>query len=301
VATADIFRLICLGAIWGSSFIFMRVVSPVLGPIVTADSRLFVSGLLLLAYFKIIGFDIEWKKFWKKYVIIGLFSAGLPFFFFAFAARYIPAGYSAILNSTTPMFGAILSTAFLGEKLSLKKLVGLVIGSVGVCCVVQLGTVHHEPIFYLSMLACLAASCSYAIGAVYIKRFAFDAKPKAIAAASQFMASLVLMPAIPLAPVTGQITHEIVICMTVLSLLCSAVAFLLYFQLIANTGPTKALTVTFLIPIFAMIWGVLFLHEKITASMVGGCILILLGISLVLNLLKFPAKTQPRSSPGISP
>src|SRR4051812_46511100 len=107
--TSDLTRLLLLAALWGGSFIFMRVLAPVLGPLVTADSRLIVAGLALLAYFRTIGFDPDWRRFWKHYLVIGIVNSALPFTCYSYAAQYIPASYSVILNSSAPLFGAIFS------------------------------------------------------------------------------------------------------------------------------------------------------------------------------------------------
>jgi drug/metabolite transporter (DMT)-like permease len=106
---SDLLRLISLSAIWGGSFIFMRILAPVLGPVVTADLRVLIAGVALMVYFWVIEFDAEWKRFWKQYLVIGVINSGLPFLLYSFAAVHIPASYSVILNSSSPLFGAIFS------------------------------------------------------------------------------------------------------------------------------------------------------------------------------------------------
>jgi len=110
---SDITRLLSLAAIWGGSFIFMRVLAPVLGPVVTADLRVLIAGIALIIYFRVIRFDAEWRIYWKKYLFIGAFNSALPFFLFSFAALHIPASYSVILNSTSPLFSAVFAASWL--------------------------------------------------------------------------------------------------------------------------------------------------------------------------------------------
>jgi drug/metabolite transporter (DMT)-like permease len=280
---ADILRLILLAAIWGGSFIFMRVLAPVLGPVLTADLRVLIAGLALLLYFRLIRFDVQWRKYWKQYLIIGSINSALPFFLFSFAALHIPASLSVILNSTSPLFAAIFSAIMLSERLSAWRLVGIVIGAAGVTLVVRMGVVQNGPLVVLSIAACTLAAICYGFSATYAKKFGDGAQPKAIAGASQLLAGIVLLPAIPFSPPTGDITLVVVGGVIVFALLCSAVAYLLYYRLIADLGPTRALTVTFLMPVFGMIWGKIILHEVISFSMIAGTAIILLGTSMVLH------------------
>ncbi|MEW6051819.1 MAG: DMT family transporter [Candidatus Zixiibacteriota bacterium] len=287
--TADTVRLVILAAIWGGSFIFMRVLAPVLGPVLTADLRVLIAGIALLIYFRAIKLDLEWRQYWKQYILIGALNSALPFFLFSFAALHIPASLSVILNSTAPFFGALFAAMLLGERFTFKKLAGLVIGAIGVMMVVKLGSVTPGPMFALAVLACIGATVCYGFVATYIKRFGTSIKPMAVAGASQLTAGLLLLPAVPFSPLRGEITPTIVAGVIVFALLCSAVAYLLYFRLVVDAGPTKALTVTFLMPAFGMLWGAMFLNELITPTMVAGTALILLGTGLVLNVLKWRA------------
>ena len=287
---SDIARLLLLAAIWGGSFIFMRILAPVLGPVLTAELRVMIAGFTLILYFRIIKFDPEWRLHWKKYLLIGSINSALPFFLFSFAALHIPASYSVILNSTSPFFAALFSAMWLHERLTIPKLLGLVVGAIGVGLVVRVGTVETDSMAALAIGACLLAAICYGLTATYIRRFGLALKPMSIAGASQVMAGLVLIPLIPLSPMKGELTLTVGVTVVVFSLLCSAVAYLLYYRLIADLGATKALTVTFLMPAFGMLWGFLILHEQITPGMIFGAILILVGCALVLARRKFPAK-----------
>ena len=148
--------------------------------------------------------------------------------------------------------------------------------------------------FSLALAACILAAICYGASATYIKKAGGELKPMGIAGGSQLMAGLLLIPVIPLAPIRGTVTPSVIVGTVVFALLCSAVAYLLYYRLIVDLGATKALTVTFLMPVFGMIWGVLILNETITVSMLAGTALILLGTTLVLNV-RVPGFISARS------
>lgn len=279
---SDIFRLVLLAAIWGGSFVFLRVVAPALGPIVTADLRVLIAWGALTIYLRAVGIEVDWRRFWAQYLVIGAFNAALPFFLFAFAALYIPASYSAILNATSPFFGALFAGFWLGEKITVLKGLGFMFGIAGVGLVTGVGSGAAGSSTTWAMAACLLASASYGFVSVYTKRCAAAANPRAIAGASQLMAGLLLLPFTPLTPPPGPVTLFVAVNMLFFALLSSGVAFLLYYRLIADVGPTKSLTVTFLMPAFTMIWAALFLGESITAVMIVGCALILAGTGMVV-------------------
>ena len=282
--TNHIIGLICLGAIWGSSFIFMRVLAPVLGPIATADFRVLLGGATLLIYYLVVGYNAEWKSNWRHYLVIWVLNSAIPFSLFSFAALHIPAGYSALLNSTAPLFGSVFSALWLGEALTARKLTGVVLGASGVALVARIGVANNiDEHFTISLVACLVAAMCYSLTGIYIKKFASGAKSLGIAGASQLFAGLALLPILPFAPIRGEISSLVVANMLALAILCSAIAYVLYFRLISEVGPTKALTVTFLIPVFGMIWGAIFLNEPITMSMLGGAGLIVMGIWFVVR------------------
>jgi drug/metabolite transporter (DMT)-like permease len=283
VRTEDIARLAALAAIWGASFIFFRVLAPVLGPVVTACARVLIAGAALLLYCRAIGFDTRLREYWREYLVVGIVNSAVPFVLFAYAALHIPASHSAILNSTAPLFGALLAPLVLGEPLTARKLAGLVAGMAGVALVSNAGPLVAESGFAWAVAACLVAALCYAIAAMYMKLRAAGAAPLAFAAWSQLFAGLALLPLIPVVPVRGEVTALVVAHLLALALLCSALAYLLYYRLIADVGPSRALTVTFLIPAFGMLWGALFLRETITLSMLAGCALIVGGTAAVLR------------------
>jgi drug/metabolite transporter (DMT)-like permease len=289
---ADIGRLVALAAIWGASFVFIRTLAPVLGPLLTAASRVLIAGVALILYLRAIGFDAAVRANWRHYLVIGVVNSALPFVLYAFAGLHIPASYSVIMNSMTPLFAALLSVAFLAERMTARKLAGLAAGAAGVALVSKAGPVVPDAMFAWAILACLAAAFCYAVAGVYIKKRAAGVKPMAIAGWSQLYAGLVLLPLLPFGAAPTRIDAGIVGNVLALALLCSAIAYLLYYRLIIDVGPTRAMTVTFLMPLFGMLWGALFLGEAVTAPMLAGCALIIGGSVLVL---KTPALREVRT------
>jgi drug/metabolite transporter (DMT)-like permease len=283
VRPADIARLVSLAAIWGGSFIFIRVLAPALGPILTAATRVLIAGVVLVLYCRATGFPADLPRYWRQYVVIGTVNSALPFVLYAFAALHIPASYSVILNSTTPLFTALLAVPLLGERLTSAKISGLVAGAIGVALVSRAGPVVPDLWFGAAVAACLGATLCYAASSIYMKKHAVGAKPLAIAGWSQVFAGLVLLPVVPFAPAPGAITPLVAANVLGLALVCSSIAYVLYYRLIADVGPTRALTVAFLMPAFGMVWGALFLGETITWPMVAGCALIVGGTAAVLR------------------
>jgi drug/metabolite transporter (DMT)-like permease len=283
----DSVALVALSAIWGASFVFMRVLAPALGPFVTACLRVSIAGAALTLYFQWTKLELHWREEWRHYFIIGAVSSAVPFVLYTFASLHLPASVSVILNASAPLSSAVLAVLIFQDALTLKKLTGLLLGLMGVVLVALKGAINFGESGYLAVLACLAAALCYGIAASYIKARGRHLNPYAIAGASQVAAGLVLAPAALLAVTVSDQplvwNTKILLNLMGLALLCSAVAYLLYYRLIANLGPVKALTVTFLMPIFGLLWGALFLDETITVQMVVGCGLILSGTRLVLR------------------
>jgi drug/metabolite transporter (DMT)-like permease len=280
--TADLVRLLTLAAIWGASFLFMRIVAPVLGALWTAEMRVAIAGAAMLCFIAATGRAMRFKANWRQYLILGTLNSALPFALFSYAALTLPAGYSAILNATSPLWGALIGALLLGEKLTLRKSMGLLIGVVGVAFLVRLGPAQFTPQLLLAALACIAAAVCYGFAGAYSKKASAGIAPPLMATGSQLGAALVLLPFLPLAPMRTELTPFVILIVALLALFCSAVAYFIYFRLIADLGPTKALTVTFLIPLFALVWGGLFLHEEINLNTLIGCSLVVLATWLVV-------------------
>jgi drug/metabolite transporter (DMT)-like permease len=279
----DVVRLVVLGAIWGASFLFMRIIADELGAMGTACSRVLIAEVVLCVWLRAVGIDFEWRRRWRSYTVIGVVNSAIPFALYGFAAQHIPASYSAVINSMAPVFGMVLSAVLLSTHPSVLNMAGAAMGMAGVAVLTIRGPMELTPVRVAAVVACVAAAACYAIAGVYIKKRAGGANPGAVAGASQLMAGLVLVPGVALAPPPGPITWETVVFGSALALVCSGAAYLIYYRLIADCGPTRALTVTYLIPLFGIGWGALFLGEAVTSTMMLGCAMVVGGIVLVVR------------------
>jgi drug/metabolite transporter (DMT)-like permease len=279
--SADYVRLIALAAIWGASFIFTRVIAPPLGAIWTAELRVLLGGLALLAWFRLAGFDAGLSRHWRYYLAVGTVNSAIPFALYAYAAIHLPASLLSIVNATSPMFGMLFGALFGTERVTLRKLAGLALGAAGVALVAQPGGLHAGAAFYAPIAAALGACAGYGLTGVLVRRWGQGVPSRGVAAGQQLAAAAVLAPLLLLAPLPAPPSALVVGNVLAVALLASAVAFLIYFRLIADVGATRALTVTFLIPAFGVLWGWLFLGETLPAGMLGGGVLIVSGTILV--------------------
>ncbi|MBM3352838.1 MAG: DMT family transporter [Betaproteobacteria bacterium] len=280
---ADYARLVLLAAIWGGAFPFMRVAAPALGAVLTAELRVLIGGLALLLWRRLCGEGIDARRHWRFYLLIGVVGIALPFTLYAYAATLAPASLLSILNATAPMFGLAWSSAFGDERITLRRAAGLALGLAGVVIIASPGGLEAGLPLLLASAAALAACCAYGVVGVLMKRFSSGATPRAMAAGNQLAAAMVLLPLalvlLPSAPPSALVAGN----MLALGLLASGVAFLLYFRLMADVGATRALAVTYLIPLFGVLWGWLFLGEALPASALAGGVLILAGTILVTS------------------
>jgi drug/metabolite transporter (DMT)-like permease len=275
--------LLILAALWGGSFVFMRVAVPALGPVPLAFVRVALATTALMAIAFAQRRVPDLRPRWRSFAVVGIVNSALPFVLFCFAEQTITASAGAILNATAPFFGAIAAAIWLGEALTWRKVAGMILGIAGVAVLVGW---HPEPVTTdtaLAVAACLAAAVCYGLGSTYTKRKLAGVPPFAIACGSQLAATVALAPAVPFATVAGPVTALVIGNVVALAVASTAVAYLIFFKLIADVGPTRALTVTFLIPLFGVLWGFVFLDEALAANMVGGGVLIVAGTALALR------------------
>lgn len=281
MTAADIFRLVALAAIWGASFLFVRLAVPAIGAVWLTEFRVGVAALAMLAYVLATGVALAPRRHWRAYLMMGLVNAALPFWLYAYSGLHLTAGTMGILNATTPFFSAVCGALWLDERLTPHKLAGLGLGLAGVVLVVGLGPLEPTRDVLLSALACVGATLCYALSTTWLKKRGGSVLPVPLSAASLCIASLAIAPFLPAAPAAAVFTPLVLLAIAGLSLLCSALAYLLYFRLIADLGPTRAMTVAFLIPLFAVLWGSVFLGEELGAGTLAGGLLILVAVALV--------------------
>jgi drug/metabolite transporter (DMT)-like permease len=293
MAPVDVLLLVLLSAIWGASFMFMRFLAPILGPLATADLRILVAGIALVAFLAVAGFRLKWGERWRRYLVVGLLNSAIPFSLYSFAALSLSASVEAVLNALSPCFGAIFAAIWLGEPLDWRKLLGMALGLVGVVIVSGIGRPGAANGSLPAVLACVAATACYGLAGIYLKKKAKDIEPKAMAAGSQFLGGIFLLPSLAVFPPSALLRPRVAGITLLFALMCSAVAYLIYYRLMAKAGPTKALTVTFLIPVFSFLWAGLILGERVNAVMLGGSILILGGTYLVVAGKRPVSRPEP--------
>jgi len=292
--TRDTAELFALAALWGASFLFMRMGAGEFGAVALSAVRVGVASLVLIPILLAQGLTPELRRHWKPIFIVGVINSALPFLAFSYAALSITAGLSSIFNATAPLFGALVAWLWLRDRLTGARVLGLVIGFAGVLWLAW-NNVNQEAAFKpggsgWAVVACLAAAALYGLSATFTKRYLGGVVPLAVATGSQVSATCVLsVPAMLWWPQAAP-SSSAWISVLLLGVLCTGLAYILYFRLIANTGPANAIAVTFLIPAFAVLWGWMFLAEQITATMVVGCAVILLGTALTTGLLKLPER-----------
>jgi drug/metabolite transporter (DMT)-like permease len=284
-------EFILLAAIWGASFLLMKLGASDFGPFLTAFLRVFLASLFLLPLLAWRGQMDALKKNLRPILFVGMLNSGIPFALFAFAVLHITTGLTSILNATVPLWGALVAWMWLQDKPASSRILGLAIGFAGVAALswdkatFKAGAASPG----LAVLACLLATLFYGVAASYTKKFLTGVPPLASATGSQIGAALLLaapglmtMPQhMPGLQAWGAITA--------LAFFCTSVAYLMYFRLIERIGPARAITVTFVIPVFGVVYGAALLGERITLTMLVCGAIIVLGTALSTGVL------QPRS------
>lgn len=283
-------RFVLLAALWGSSFLFMRMGAQEFGALPTAGLRVAIAALFLLSLLLGRGLGPQLVQHWKKILFIGVFNSALPFACFSFALLSISTGLSAILNATVPMFGALVAWAWLKDRPNGSRIVGLVLGFVGVALLAWDKASFKPDAAGLSsgwaVLACLLACLSYGISASYTKRYLGGLPSLVTATGSQLGATLALaLPTWWLWPQRLPGTSAW-LALLALGVLCTGLAYILFFWLIENVGPARSLTVTFVVPVFAVIYGAVFLRETVSSWMLLCAVVIVCGTALSANLIR---------------
>ncbi|MFQ2447356.1 DMT family transporter [Aeromonas caviae] len=298
---SDYGRLLALAAIWGASFLFMRIAAPAFGSVNTTFLRVFFALVGLAAMLLLLRTPMQFQGKLKSIMVLGIINSGVPFLMYAVAALWLPAGYSAILNATTPLMGALIGFSFFHETLTLRKWAGVMLGLVGIGLITTTGEVDLSGQLTIGVLACLIATACYGCAGFLTRRWVTERgglDAKLVAFGSQIGAVLFLLPFFGYTLATGPAVDwaqpGVWASVLAVGFLCTAFAYLLYFRLIADIGPLRSLTVTFLIPPFGILWGYLVLGETLTGGFVFGGAVVCLAVWLVTSPAKAvkPAKAQ---------
>ncbi|QDQ81480.1 DMT family transporter [Paraburkholderia megapolitana] len=306
---SDLAMLISLAALWGASYLFIRMGAGQFGAVPLAGARAALAALMLTPLLALRGAGglRELRMHWKPIALVGITNSALPFVLFSFAALTLPAGLSSIFTAATPLFTAVIAWLWLNEKLSSMRVAGLAVGFAGVLWLVwdktalaahggaiDVHAVSHTAVHAtaLAIAACLAATLLYGFSANFSKRRLGGVSPLAVATGSQIVSAIVLaVPAVSLWPATAPAPHAWA-ALFALALACTAFAYVLFFRLIASVGPSRAMTALFLIPAFGVLWGALFLGETFTMAMAIGCGVILAGTALTTGVLRLPSRRE---------
>ncbi|NWL22123.1 DMT family transporter [Pseudomonas umsongensis] len=298
----DIVRLLSLAAIWGASFLFMRIIAPVIGTIPTAFFRVSIAatGLLLILGLMRISWDFKGKL--KTVMLLGVINSGIPATLYSVAAQVLPAGYSAIFNATTPLMGVLIGGLFFHERLTAAKLGGVLLGLLGVGVLTRAGPVAFDLQLLMGALACLLATTCYGFAGFLARRWLDQAgglDSRLSALGSMLGATLFLLPlfgySVISQPPASWGGWSVWLSLLGLGLVCTALAYIVYFRLLSSVGPVRSMTTTFLIPPFGVLWGALLLDEPLSMAHVYGGVLIAAALWLVLKpavvkVARVPAK-----------
>ncbi|MFL5272791.1 MAG: DMT family transporter [Anaeromyxobacteraceae bacterium] len=286
MSARDVFELLVLAAIWGASFLFMRVAAPELGPVPLIALRVGIAALVLVPVLALRGGFGALRGRATAVVVVGAINSALPFCLLAYATLSLTAGLASILNATSPLWGGLVAHLWLRDRLTRDRAIGLAIGFAGVALLFW-GRASFKPGGDgRAVIAALAATLSYGVAASYTKRRLAGVNPLAVAAGSQLAAALLLAPGAALLWPAHAVSPRAWAAVVALALACTALAYVLYFRLIARLGPARAIAVTFLIPPFAVAWGGAFLGERLGARVVLGAAIVLVGTALATGLVK---------------
>ncbi len=282
----DLAELIALAALWGGSFLFMRIAVPAFGPVAIAALRVAGAALLLLPLLAARGELGALRRHWRPIAVVGLTNSALPFLAFAYAAISIDAGVLSIFNSASPLFAAVIAWLWLAERMTSGRVLGLGIGFAGVVWIAVYKAGLHGGGTLPAILACLGAALCYGVSPSLAKRYLGGVPPLAVATGSQVSATLLLaIPAVLAWPAANPAPGAWLV-VAALAFFCTGLAYILYFRLIANAGPANAIAVTYLVPIFAVAWGGLFLGESLSWPLVAGCAVVFAGTALATGVVR---------------
>ncbi|AWY43366.1 EamA/RhaT family transporter [Pseudomonas putida] len=286
----DLFRLLSLAAIWGASFLFMRIIAPVIGTIPTAFFRVSIAAVGLLVILGLMRVRWDFKGKLKTVMLLGVINSGAPATLYSVAAQVLPAGYSAIFNATTPLMGVLIGGLFFHERLSSAKLGGVFLGLFGVGILTRAGPVAFDMELLMGALACLMATTCYGFAGFLARRWLDQAgglDSRLSALGSMLGATLFVLPLFGYSVITQPPASwggwNVWLSLLGLGLVCTAFAYIIYFRLLSSVGPVKSMTTTFLIPPFGVLWGALFLDEPLSMAHIYGGVLIGAALWLVLK------------------
>lgn len=295
--TAWLGEFLLLSSLWGASFLFMRLGAAEFGPLPTAGLRVLLATLFLWPLLLHRGEWPQLRRHWRPVLLAGLINSAIPFALFAWAVMHIATGLTSILNATVPLFGALVAWLWLGDRIHRLRWLGLALGFVGVALLAwraPAGMGLQGGQAGWAIAACLLASTCYAVAASFARRYLAGIPPLTTATGSLLGATLGLALPTWWAWPAHMPSLGAWAAIAAIAVLCTGIAYILYFRLIAHAGPSRALAVTFLAPVFAVVYGAVFLGEAVTPWMLGCGAIIVCGTMLSTGLVGARAGRLPK-------
>jgi drug/metabolite transporter (DMT)-like permease len=284
VTAYDAGRWLLLATLWSVQYILMRVSVPVFGTAVVAESRALFSAAFLVPWTLFaMGQAIGLRAHWKDHLAVGLVNNVLPFICFAWAATVLPASYLAVMNGMVPLWSGVIAAPVLKERLGTRRIAGFLLGIAGVALIVNLGPIELSLRTVLGALAGMAGAAFWGWAGVVIRQRTGRVPSMSLATGSIVFAALMLSPAWSKVPPPDTWTPQATLALVSLGALCSGLAYLPFFTLVRDIGPTRTLTVGLAVPALGILWGWLLLGETVTLTMLGGAALVLAALVLVVR------------------
>ena len=284
-------RWLLLATLWSLQHLFMRVAVPVFGTPLVAGARAFFAGCFLLTWLLLVMREsLRLGANWRDHLAVSVTNNVLPFICFAYAATVLPASYLAVMNGLVPLWSAVVAAPVLGEALGVRRVAGFILGLAGVALIVNLGPVPLDASTTLGIAAGMAGAALWGWAGVLIRPRSGRLPPMSLAAGSILFSAILLAPAWATLPAPAMWTPQATAALVLLGLFCTGVAYLPFFTLVRDIGPTLTLTVGLAVPVLGILWGWLLLGEVITVAMLAGAALVLVALVLVMS----PASGLPK-------
>ncbi len=283
MSSADKKVLFILAALWGGSFIFIRLAAPVFGPILMVEARVVIAGISLLCYARVAQIRLGFRAWWKHYLVLGAINSAIPFLLISASEVRLTASMAVLLNATSPLFGAVVASFVLSDALTARKVIGILTAICGVCALVGWSPIKHDFGSLLSISASLAGALSYGFAGAYIKAKMKNAPAIGMACGSMLGAAVLISPFAAFSHFMAPLNAAAVGSVIALAFICTTLAYILYFRLVISAGPANALSVTFLTPVFGLALGAIFIGEPITPIKIVACLTIIGGTAIMVG------------------
>jgi drug/metabolite transporter (DMT)-like permease len=276
-------QLVALAALWGASFLFIRIASPQLGPLVLAGLRIGLATITLALIMRALRHRWPWQDA-RELLWISLTAVAAPFLLFAWAGLHLPSSYSALINTSFVMFGCVFAAWMKVDTITVRKVAGCVVGLAGIGMIVQLGPIDLSPTVLLACLAALLASACYGLAVPLTKRALAHIEPLPVAALTHLWSLVLIAPLAVYGVPQAKWSTSALLATAVMGIVTSGIAFWLHLRVMRHISSTASMMPAFMIPIFGVLWGHLFLDEPLSGGMLAGTALALIAIALISDL-----------------